>query len=59
MRIALGLQYDGSAFSGWQTQSNGQTVQDHLELALSRFIGDNNEPVKTITAKRTDTGVHA
>ena len=59
MRIALGLQYDGSAFSGWQTQSNGQTVQDHLELALSRFIGENNEPVKTITAGRTDTGVHA
>lgn len=59
MRIALGLQYDGSAFSGWQTQSNGQTVQDHLESALSRFIGENNEPVKTITAGRTDTGVHA
>ena len=59
MRLALGLQYDGSAFSGWQTQSNGQTVQDHLELALSRFIGENNEPVKTITAGRTDTGVHA
>lgn len=55
----MGLQYDGSAFSGWQTQSNGQTVQDHLELALSRFIGENNEPVKTITAGRTDTGVHA
>ncbi len=59
MRIALGLQYDGSAFSGWQTQSNGQTVQDHLESALSRFIGENNDPVKTITAGRTDTGVHA
>jgi tRNA pseudouridine38-40 synthase len=59
MRLALGLQYDGSAFTGWQTQSNGQTVQDHLELALSRFIGESNQPVKTITAGRTDTGVHA
>jgi len=59
MRLALGLQYDGSAFSGWQTQSNGQTVQDHLELALSRFIGESSEAVKTITAGRTDTGVHA
>jgi tRNA pseudouridine38-40 synthase len=50
MRVALGLQYDGSAFSGWQTQCNGQTIQDHLELALSRFIGESTEPVKTITA---------
>ncbi len=60
MRIALGLQYDGAAFSGWQTQSNGQTVQDHLEGALYQFMGDPTlAPVKTITAGRTDAGVHA
>lgn len=60
MRLALGLQYDGSAFSGWQTQPNGQTVQDHLEHALHQFIGDSQlPPVKTTTAGRTDTGVHA
>jgi tRNA pseudouridine38-40 synthase len=60
MRLALGLQYDGSAFSGWQTQPNGQTVQDHLEQAIYQFLGDPQlPPVKTTTAGRTDTGVHA
>lgn len=60
MRLALGLQYDGAVFSGWQTQTNGNTVQDHLEEALRQFIGDPQvQEVKTITAGRTDTGVHA
>jgi tRNA pseudouridine38-40 synthase len=62
MRIALGLQYDGSTYSGWQTQSNGNTVQDELEKAISAFIGDQaskSHPVNTITAGRTDAGVHA
>jgi len=62
MRIALGLQYDGSSYSGWQTQSNGNTVQDELEKAISAFIGDEagtQHPVSTITAGRTDAGVHA
>lgn len=62
MRIALGLQYDGSSFSGWQTQLNGNTVQDELEKAISSFIGDDASkahPVSTITAGRTDAGVHA
>lgn len=60
MRLALGLQYDGSSFSGWQTQPNGQTVQDYLEDALYQFMGDAKlSPVKTTTAGRTDTGVHA
>jgi tRNA pseudouridine38-40 synthase len=60
MRLALGLQYDGAAFSGWQTQHSGQTVQDHLEAALVKFIGDPAiTKVNTITAGRTDAGVHA
>lgn len=60
MRLALGLQYDGAAFSGWQTQANGNTVQDHLEEALHQFIGDSyTQEIKTITAGRTDAGVHA
>ena len=37
MRVALGLSYSGSAYEGWQSQLSGKTVQDKLELALSRF----------------------
>ena len=56
MRIALGLEYDGSAFSGWQTQPGGGTVQDVLEAALSQIAG---VPLSTVCAGRTDAGVHA
>ena len=62
MRIALGLQYDGSPYSGWQVQHNQLTVQGELEKALTSFIGEEackNHPVHTITAGRTDAGVHA
>ncbi len=62
MRIALGLQYDGSPYSGWQTQVNHNTVQDELEKAISAFVGEQASaefPIKTITAGRTDAGVHA
>jgi tRNA pseudouridine(38-40) synthase len=62
MRIALGLQYDGSPYSGWQTQVNHKTVQDELEKALTAFVGQQSStqfPIHTITAGRTDTGVHA
>jgi tRNA pseudouridine38-40 synthase len=61
MRIALGLQYDGSPFAGWQVQHNQNTIQAELEKALNAFIGEEAKsfPVHTITAGRTDTGVHA
>ena len=55
-RIALGLAYDGTSFEGWQTQPHGNTLQDHLEKALSVLAGC---PVETICAGRTDAGVHA
>jgi tRNA pseudouridine38-40 synthase len=55
-RIALGLEYDGSPYEGWQTQPHGRTVQDVLEHALACFA---NEPLATICAGRTDAGVHA
>ncbi len=55
-RIALGLEYEGNAFRGWQTQPGGSTVQDALELALAAIAG---APVATTCAGRTDTGVHA
>jgi tRNA pseudouridine38-40 synthase len=55
-RFALGIEYDGSRFLGWQTQPGGGTVQDALEAALS---GVANEPVAVTCAGRTDRGVHA
>jgi tRNA pseudouridine38-40 synthase len=56
MRIALGIEYDGSHFFGWQSQPNGQTVQDALNIALSAIAG---AQINTHAAGRTDTGVHA
>jgi len=56
MRIALGLEYDGSRFTGWQTQPGGTAVQDFVERALREFAGTE---VATICAGRTDAGVHA
>jgi len=55
-RIALGIEYDGSRFLGWQTQPEGGTVQDALQAALS---GIADESVRVICAGRTDRGVHA
>ena len=56
MRIAIGLEYAGSEFAGWQAQPNGRGVQDALERALAAVAA---EPVRTIAAGRTDAGVHA
>jgi tRNA pseudouridine38-40 synthase len=55
-RIALGVAYRGQRYLGWQSQPGGQTVQDQLEAALARFA---DEPIRTLCAGRTDTGVHA
>ena len=55
-RIALGVEYCGTLFHGWQSQAQGQTVQDVLESALREIAG---EPVGAICAGRTDAGVHA
>lgn len=55
-RFALGVEYDGSRFHGWQVQLGVSTVQESLERALSRVA---SHPVRVITAGRTDTGVHA
>jgi tRNA pseudouridine38-40 synthase len=56
VRIALGLEYDGSSFAGWQAQPHGNTVQDVLERALAAVAG---EPLRATCAGRTDAGVHA
>jgi len=56
MKFAAGVEYDGSAFCGWQFQDGVRTVQESVERALS-IVAD--EPVRVVTAGRTDSGVHA
>ena len=56
MRLALGVSYRGQAYHGWQSQPDGNTVQDKLEAALTSFA---DRPVTTLCAGRTDSGVHA
>lgn len=54
--IALRLQYDGSAYHGWQVQKTEVTVAETLEKALTKVCG---HPVKVVGCGRTDAGVHA
>ncbi len=56
MRIILVLEYDGSRYCGWQSQPQGCSIQDALEVALSQIA---KEDILVITAGRTDAGVHA
>lgn len=56
-RWALKIEYDGTGLVGWQRQNNGLSVQELLEEAASRLVGD--APVMSATAGRTDAGVHA
>lgn len=56
-RLACGIEYDGTGFRGWQTQSPGvRTIQTTVEEALTR-VADHS--VRTVCAGRTDAGVHA
>ncbi|MDN4502640.1 tRNA pseudouridine(38-40) synthase TruA [Alteromonadaceae bacterium BrNp21-10] len=56
MRIALGVEYDGSEYHGWQKQNHCISVQEKLESALSQIA---NQTIKVVCAGRTDSGVHA
>ncbi len=56
MRIALGIEYDGGAFNGFQFQTHAPSVQGALQDALSQVAA---APVTLTAAGRTDTGVHA
>ncbi|MGH8138258.1 MAG: tRNA pseudouridine(38-40) synthase TruA [Steroidobacteraceae bacterium] len=55
-RIAVGIEYDGSGYAGWQTQQSLRTVQRLVEGALGVVAA---EPVNLVCAGRTDAGVHA
>lgn len=56
MRIALGIEYNGTSYCGWQSQTGGCGVQDVFENAIKQIAG---HAVRTHAAGRTDTGVHA
>src|SRR5437870_819455 len=56
MRIALGIEYQGSGFHGWQKQLALPTIEGSLETALATVA---NEPIKLFCAGRTDANVHA
>ncbi|MDP5291406.1 tRNA pseudouridine(38-40) synthase TruA [Oceanimonas sp. CHS3-5] len=55
MRIALGIEYDGSRYYGWQRQREVPSVQEEVEKALSKIA---DHPVEVQCAGRTDAGVH-
>lgn len=54
-KIALGIEYDGSKYYGWQRQNEVRSVQEKLEKALSQVA---NERITVFCAGRTDAGVH-
>lgn len=55
-RLKLTVAYDGSSFSGWQSQPNGNGIQDYLEKAFAQISGAD---IRVHGAGRTDAGVHA
>lgn len=56
-RLRIDLQYDGTDYHGWQIQPNAPSVQETIEIALTRL--NSNEKVEIVGCGRTDTGVHA
>ena len=56
-RYKITIQYDGSSFSGFQSQKNLNTIQDKIEYSLS-FLNENNL-IRVSASSRTDAGVHA
>ncbi len=55
-RFRLDIEYDGSAYAGWQRQADQPTVQQAIEQAIAKFCGD---VISLRGAGRTDAGVHA
>ncbi|MBT8444772.1 MAG: tRNA pseudouridine synthase A, partial [Gammaproteobacteria bacterium] len=55
-RLALSVEYDGTAYCGWQIQPHAPSIQQNLNEAISRVA---DEPARCVGAGRTDAGVHA
>jgi tRNA pseudouridine38-40 synthase len=56
VRFALGIEYNGAGYCGWQHQANRCSIQDQIESALAQIAA---QPVGVVAAGRTDAGVHA
>lgn len=56
VRVAMGVEYAGTGYAGWQQQNHADSVQARVETALSRVA---DAPVRVMAAGRTDAGVHA
>ncbi len=56
MRIAIGIEYDGTAYNGWQRQKSGRGIQQEFERAIGTVA---DRTIEVVCAGRTDTGVHA
>jgi tRNA pseudouridine38-40 synthase len=54
--VRMTLEYDGTNYAGWQRQANAPSIQQTVEEALERYLG---EPVRITASGRTDAGVHA
>lgn len=55
IKLALGIEYDGSQYYGWQRQHEVRSIQENLEKALSQVA---DQPINVFCAGRTDAGVH-
>ena len=56
VKYAVGIEFAGTAYSGWQRQDHSPSIQQHLEDAIGYVA---NHPVQLVCAGRTDAGVHA
>ncbi|HEX9460816.1 MAG TPA: tRNA pseudouridine(38-40) synthase TruA, partial [Thermoanaerobaculia bacterium] len=56
MRVLLTIQYLGTRYAGWQSQTNATGIQNVIEAALATMFGN---PIRIEGAGRTDAGVHA
>ena len=56
VKFAIGIEYAGTAYSGWQRQKHASSIQQHVEEAIS-YVADHK--VQLVCAGRTDAGVHA
>ena len=55
-RYQILIEYEGTLYNGWQIQKKGKSIQENIEIVLSKLL---KEKIKIYGSGRTDTGVHA